>query len=166
MKWWYSIYNLALHLWFLKWESKKGYTTEEIREIIKSLANRKGFVIKLPNISCPRFCNANPKKQGLSAELGLLGFSWMTALETHTPGKGYACVGEGEKAKWSCALDSAWFQPKPSQRKTLERQKKREERKRSLTPNVHKPTQKMYLPPTLINLSACKAAPAHRHLQN
>lgn len=81
-------------------------------------------------------------------------------LETHTPGKGYVCVGEGEKAKWSCALVSAWFQPKPSQRKTSETEK-REERKRSLTPNVHKPTQKMYLSPTLINLSACKAAPAH-----
>lgn len=37
-----------------------------------------------------------------------------------------------------------------------------EKRKRSLTPNVHKPTQKMHLPPTLINLSAWRAAPAQQ----
>lgn len=35
----------------LKWESKEGYATEEIREIIKSLANRKDWVTKFPNIS-------------------------------------------------------------------------------------------------------------------
>lgn len=34
----------------LKWESKEGNATEEIREIIKSLANRKDWVTKFPNI--------------------------------------------------------------------------------------------------------------------
>lgn len=67
----------------LKWESKEGNATEEIREIIKSLANRKDLVTKFPNSRfCPCFfCNANPNQQGQS------GFTWMTTLETHTPGK-------------------------------------------------------------------------------
>lgn len=139
----------------LKWESKEGYATEEIREIIKSLANRKDLVTKFPNISLsPFFCNANPNQQGVS------GFTWMTTLETHTPGKDVH-VWEKVKQQKGCVLWSALgFSPKCIRGKQGDR-KRGGKRKRSLTPNVHKPTQKMHLPPTLINLSACRAAPAH-----
>lgn len=91
----------------LKWESKEGYATEEIREIIKSLANRKDLVTKFPNISLSLFfCNANPNQQGLS------GFTWMTTLETHTPGKDVH-VWERVKQQKGCVLWSVLgFSPK------------------------------------------------------
>lgn len=133
----------------LKWESKEGFATEEIREIIKSLANRKDLVTKFPNSF---FCNANPNHQGLS------GFTWMTTLETQTAGKDVQ-VWEEVKQKKGCVLG---FSPKRGRGKQGDTKEGGEKRKRSLTPNVHKPTQKMHLPPTLINLSACRAAPAQQ----
>lgn len=116
-----SIYNLALHLWFFTWESKKGYTAQEIT---KSLANRKDFVIKFPNASCPWFLQCKPKKPGIVCRAGF-GIQWMTMPETHTLGNGYMCMGEGRKAEWSCALFRAWFQPNPSQRNTVGTEKKK-----------------------------------------
>lgn len=136
---------------------QRGITTEEIREIIKSLANRKDLVTKCPNMSLsPFFCNANPNQQGLS------GFTWMTTLETHTPGKDVH-VGEKVKQQKARVLWSVLgFSPKCGRGKQGDTKEGGGERKRSLTPNVHKPTQKMHLPPTLINLSACRAAPAQQ----
>lgn len=54
----YSIYNLALHLWFLKWESKNA--TGEIGELGKSLAVGKGFVSEFPTMGWPRRTRRGP----------------------------------------------------------------------------------------------------------
>lgn len=104
----------------LKWESKKGYATEEIREIIKSLANRKDLDTKFPNISLSLFfCNANPNQQGLS------GFGWMTTLETHTPGKDVH-VWEKVKQQEGCVLCSVLgFSPKRGRGKQGDRKEER-----------------------------------------
>lgn len=63
----------------LKWESKEGYATEEIREIIKSLANRKDLVTKFPNISLSPFFAM--QTQTNRECLGLLG--WQHWRPTH-----------------------------------------------------------------------------------
>lgn len=101
----------------LKWESKEGYATEEIREIIKSLANRKDLVTKFPNISLsPFFAMQTQTNRDC---LGLLG--WQHWRPTH---QGRMCTcGRRWTAEGLCALVSAWFQSKMHQRKT-ERQKK------------------------------------------
>lgn len=109
----------------LKMGKQRGIHNRRDQRNQKSLANRKGFVICFRTSVVPVFAVQTRKKTGVVSRAGFICFVMMTTLETHTLGKGQTCVREGEKAKWLCALLSAWFQPKPSPRKTWKRQKRR-----------------------------------------
>lgn len=101
------------------------------------------------------------KKTGVVSRAGFICFfNDDNAGDPHTREGTDVCE---RRRKGKMVVCSTWClvstQTKPEE--NLKETEKKEERKRSLTPNVHKTTQTMHLPPTLINLSACKAALAH-----
>lgn len=92
----------------------------------KSLANRKGFCHLFPNIGCPFLLRKPRKSRGAAAEPGWFVSSWMTMLETHTPGRDTHVWEKAKRQNGRVLYLVLGFNPNRA-RGELERQKNRKE---------------------------------------